>query len=183
MADHGFDDGEPPRRARRGPPPRLYIIARKSPFPWLRVRRLGEADRTALVSHFNRLAATARSGGRGAPDAAGIADLCAGLDFGRMVAFGAIAGNAVIAAACGVPGLRGLQVAATEDPDYREHDLGAMLASQVLGAGPGAIALAPCPGTVERDLLRLIRSFGARVEQGVERDGAPDLALDLAQSA
>ena len=177
MADPGFDDGEPPRRPRRGPPPRLYIIARKSPFPWLRVRRLGEADRAALVAHFGRLAPSARLCGRGAPDAAGIAALCAGLDFARMVAFGAIAGNAVIAAACGVPGLRGLEVAATEDPDYRDRDLGAMLASQVLGAGPGAIALAPDPGAAERDLLRLIRAFGVPVEQDV----APD--LDLAQSA
>ena len=177
MAHPGFDDAEPPRRPRRGPPPRLYIIARKSPFPWLRVRRLGEADRAALVAHLGRLASSARLCGHGAPDEAGIAALCAGLDFTRMVAFGAIAGNAVVAAACGVPGLQGLEVATTEDPDYRDRDLGAMLASQVLGAGSGAIALAPDPGAAERDLLRLIRAFGVPVEQDV----APD--LDLAQSA
>jgi hypothetical protein len=177
MADPGFYDAEPPRRPRRGPPPRLYVIARKSPYPWLRVRRLGEADRAAMVAHFGRLASSARLCGHDAPDEAGIATLCAGLDFTRMVAFGAIAGNAVIAAACGLPGLHGLEIAATEDPDYRDRDLGAMLASQVLGAGPGAIALAPFPGTAERDLLRLIRAFGVPVEQDV----APD--LDLAQSA
>jgi hypothetical protein len=179
MADCGFDDAEPPRRPRRGPPPRLYVIARNLPFPWLRVRRLGEADRAAMMAHFGRLASAMRPSGRGAPDEAGIAALCAGLDFTRMVAFGAIAGNAVVAAACGVPGLQGLEVAATEDPDYLDRDLGAMLAFQVLGAGPGAIALAPCPGAAERDLLRLIRSFGVRGKQDV----TPDLELDLAQSA
>src|SRR3954470_4658146 len=74
MADPGFDDAEPPRRPRRGPPPRLYVIARKSPFPWLRVRRLVEADRAALVTHLGRLAA-ARTCGRAAPYEAGIAAL------------------------------------------------------------------------------------------------------------
>jgi hypothetical protein len=177
MADPGFDDAEPPRRPRRGPPPRLYVIARKSPFPWLRVRRLGEADRAALVAHFGRLASAARPCGCGAPDPAGIAVLCAALDFTRVVAFGAIAGNAVVAVACGVPGLRGLQVAATEDPDYRDRDLGAMLVLQVRGAGPDAIALAPGPGAAERDLLPLIRSFGARIEQAF----GPN--QDLAESA
>ena len=163
MAQSGFYDAEPPRRPRRGPPPRLYVIARQSPFPWLRVRRLGEADRAALLAHFTRLAA-ARPRGHGGPDEAGIAALCAGLDFARMVAFGAIAGNAVIAAACGVPGLQGLEVVATEDPEYRGRELGAMLVSQVLGAGPGAIAAAPAPGEAERALLRLVGTFASRVE-------------------
>src|SRR5690349_335383 len=98
MAEFGFYDAEPPRRPRRGPPPRLYVIARRSPFPWLRIRRLGEADRAALAAHLARIASAAGPRGRGGPDAAGIATLCANLDFARFVAFGAIAGNAIIAA-------------------------------------------------------------------------------------
>jgi hypothetical protein len=164
MAEHVCDDGEPPRRLRRGPPPRLYVIARKSPVPWLRVRRLGDADRAALILHFGRLAAVERRPPPGGVDAAAIASVCARLDFSRMVAFGAIAGNAIIAAACGVPGLGGLAIGATEDPAYLGRDLGTMLASQVVGAHPEAIALTPPPAGTEHVLLRLIRSLGGRVE-------------------
>src|SRR6476619_5907151 len=91
MSDHSLYDPEPPRRLRRGPPPRLYVIARQTPAPWLRVRRLGEADRAKLVAHFVRMAAAdRRPRSRGGLDAAMIAALCAQLDFSRMVAFGAI---------------------------------------------------------------------------------------------
>lgn len=169
MANLGFYDTEIPRRPWRGPPPRLYVIARKSPFPWLRIRRLGEADRAALMAHLGRQAKAARHFGHGLPDEARIAALCAGLDFTRLVVFGAIAGNAVVAAACGMPGLNGLEVAATEDADYRDRDLGRMLASQVLdagwGAGLGVIALANSPDDMEHALLRLLQCCGMSVEQ------------------
>ncbi|MFZ4407460.1 MAG: hypothetical protein ACOYOH_08965 [Paracraurococcus sp.] len=166
MADHSLYDAEPLRRPRRGPAPRLYVISRQSAVPWLRVRRLNEADRPALVAHFVRLAAAdRRPRSRGALDEAGIASLCSALDFRRVVAFGAIAGNAIIAAACGVPGLEGLEIGATEDPDYRERGLGAMLVSQVMGAAPGAIAQAPSPGDAEQALLRLLPALGGRIEQ------------------
>ncbi|WP_431269489.1 hypothetical protein [Dankookia sp. P2] len=161
-----------PRR-RRGPPPRLYVIARRSPFPWLRVRRLDAADRAALRAHLGRLAAAGLAGGLPVPDPAGIAALCAAVDFTRLVAYGAFAGNAVVALACAVPERRGPEVIATEEADYRGRDLGAMLASQVRGAGPGGMASAPCPVEAEPGLLRLLRAVGCRAGQ----DAAPDLAL------
>ena len=173
MADHGFDDADAPRR-RRGPPPRLYVILRKSPIPWLRVRRLGEPDRAALLAHLGRLARAAPPGAQVPVDTAGIAALCAGLDFTRMVVQGAFAGNAVIATACGLPGLLGPEVVATEEPDYRGHDLGTMLASQVDGTGPGRVATAPCPGDAEPALLRLFRQLGTG--SGPAAVAAPDLA-------
>jgi hypothetical protein len=171
MADHGFDDADTPRRLRRGPPPRLYVIARQSPIPWLRVRRLAEADRAALLAHIGRLMVPA--GDREVPDAAGIA----GLDLTRVVAHGAIAGNAVVAAAFAVPGPQGPEIVATEEPDYRGRGLGAMLASQVLGTGPGQTATAPSPGEAESALLQLLRSIGMKAGQEVVAE------LDLARSA
>ncbi|TDH64019.1 hypothetical protein E2C06_04155 [Dankookia rubra] len=170
MADHRFDDANAPRR-RRGPPPRLYVLLPTPRVPWLRVRRLGEPDRAALLAHLGRLAAAAPPGDRPAVDAAGIAALCAGLDFGRVVVQGAFAGNAVIAAACGLPGL---EIVATEEPVYRGRDLGAMLAAQVVEAGPGRIAMTLCPGDSEPALLRLLRSLGTGAEQAAA--AAPDLA-------
>lgn len=167
MADHPSEDSDLPRRPRRGPPPRLYVIARRSPFPWLRVRRLGPADQAALRAHVARLAA-------GLP---GSAARAAGPDFGRVTVFGALAGNAVVAAACGVPGPDGLEVAVTEDPAYRDRGLGAMLVSQLLGAEPAGTAAAPCPGDAECALLQLLRSIGTQVEPSAAA------ALDLAQSA
>ncbi|MFC7474837.1 hypothetical protein ACFQS7_10765 [Dankookia sp. GCM10030260] len=164
MANPGCHDAERPQRRRRGPPPRLYVIARQSPVPWLRVRRLGDADRAALTLHFGRLAeAQRRPRGRSGLDEAGIAALCAGLDFTRMIAFAAIAGNAIIAVACGVPGLCGPEIGVTEDPDYLGRDLGTVLVSQVLGTQAGAIALAPPSAEAERLLLRLVQSLGGRM--------------------
>jgi hypothetical protein len=82
MADHSSIDGETPRRRRRGSPPRLYVIARQSPVPWLRVRRLGEADRPALVAHLQGLAAQERRPRpRGGLEEASIAECCAAVDF------------------------------------------------------------------------------------------------------
>src|SRR4051812_48933878 len=60
MSDQSLHDAEPPRRLRRGPAPRLYVIARQTPVPWLRVRRLDKADRAKLVAHFVRMAAADR---------------------------------------------------------------------------------------------------------------------------
>ena len=174
MADQGFYDAEPPQRRRHRPHPRLYVIARQSPVPWLRVRRLGGADRAPLTAHFGRLAAAERRlRGRAGLDEPGIAALCARLDFSRLVAFGAIARNAIIAAACGVSGLHGPEVAATEDPDYRGCELGPMLVSQVQGAMPGAIDHTPPPSDAECDLMHLAWTLGGRI--------VPEAAL--AQSA
>ena len=178
MAHPGFDDAEPPATppARAASPPLCHRPqVRRSPGcgcdawakptapPWWRIsagwlRPRGSAATARPTGRDRRALRRARLQPAWSPSAPS-------------------AGNAVVAAACGVPGLQGLEVATTEDPDYRDRDLGAMLASQVLGAGSGAIALAPDPGTAERDLLRLIRAFGVPVEQDV----APD--LDLAQSA
>lgn len=172
MADRSLDDAEPPRRPRRGPPPRLYVLSRKSPVPWLRLRRLGEADRAALLAHFGRVAAADRRfhAGLGEVD---IAALCGKVDFSRLIAFGAIARNAIVAAAYGVAGLDGPEIATTEDPEYRQRDLGAMLMSQVLGAEPGSKITAPSPGDAEWALLRLVQGFASDVEE----------TLDLAASA
>lgn len=174
MADPGLDDAEPPRRRRRGPPPRLYVIAPRTPFPWLRVRRLVAADRAALAAHLGRQMAQMRPQLRGALDEAGIAALCAGLDFTRLVAFGAIAGNAVVATACGMPGRHGPELAMTEDAAYRDRDLGRMLASQVQGAGLALPAPDAAPDAAEQELLQLLRSCGDAL-------GPP--AVALAQTA
>ncbi|MDO9706828.1 hypothetical protein [Paracraurococcus lichenis] len=137
MANHRPTDPELPPRPRRGPPPRLYVIARQSPVPWLRIRRLGEADRGAFVAHLLGLAAE-QAGRHGAPDRGAVATLSQAVEFRAVILFGAIAGNAVIAAACGLPGAAGREVVATEDAGYRQRGLGEMLIRQVLGAQPMA---------------------------------------------
>ncbi|MCB4823650.1 hypothetical protein [Roseicella aerolata] len=163
MADHSLMDVEPPRRPRRGPPPRLYVIARQSPVPWLRVRRLGEADRAALLAHLQGLAAAERNARqRGSLDEAAITACCEAIDFRSAVIFGAIAGNAVIAAACGAPGTEDAEVVATEDAAYRQRDLGPMLVQQVLGV-QSATGCTGTMGEAGTALLALMRHLGGRV--------------------
>jgi hypothetical protein len=161
MVDHGLMDVEPPRRSRRGPPPRLYVIARQSPVPWLRLRRLGEADRAALIAHLQDLAAVERKARhRVGPEAAAISACCEALDFRSAIIFGAIAGNAVIAAACGARGTEDVEVVATEDAAYRQRNLAAMLVQQVLGAQSATDQPAGDMGEAGRALLALMRHLG-----------------------
>ncbi|WP_132283935.1 GNAT family protein [Roseicella aquatilis] len=83
------------------------------------------------------------------------------LDLGRVVAFGAVAGNAIIATACAVPGPEGVGIGVTEDPRYRDRGLGEMLLSQVLGARPAATGTGPAEaGSL---LLRCMACLGGRV--------------------
>jgi len=165
-------DFEIPRRLRRGHRPSLYVIARQAPVPWLRVRRLGEADRPALLAHLRILAAAERPHrGRARHDGDALALRLAKLDFTRVITVGAIAGNAIIAAACGVPGLGGLEIGLTEDPGYLQQGLGDMLVSQVLDAQTASLSLVPGAVEADRGLIHLVRSLGGRVTQEAEATG------------
>ena len=99
MSDLSHPEAELPRRLRRGQSPRLYVIARQSPVPWLRVRRIGNADRGALMAHLGRLVPEHRRH-RGRIEMT-IAERCTMADHAQVTAFVAIAGNDIIAAACG----------------------------------------------------------------------------------
>ncbi|MBK1659276.1 hypothetical protein [Paracraurococcus ruber] len=121
-------------------------------MPWLRIRRLTEADRPALAAHLAGLEPRIR--GRG-PDQGTIAECCAALDFRATVLFAAMAGNAAIAVACGAttPGGETV-VTATEDASYRQRGLAAMLDQQVRGAGPAG------GGEAAASLQMLMRALG-----------------------
>ena len=160
MPDQTHVDAEAPRRLRRGAPPRLYVIAREAPVPWLRLRRLGEADRSSLLAHFRQLLhADPTLLGRTALEEDALCACIAVLDLRAVVLFGAIAGNSVIAAACTLPGAAGSEVVATVDPSHAGRGLPRMLAAQVLGTAPG-----PVPEAAE-PMARLMLSLGGRITQ------------------
>ncbi|RAI60317.1 hypothetical protein [Roseicella frigidaeris] len=158
MADPCLPDAAAPRRPRRGPPPRLYVIARDLPVPWMQLRRLEAADRAALAAHLRRVAA-AEPWQPPLCDAEGLAAACAAIDFSRLLVLGAVTGRAILAAAYAAPGHRGWWTAVSEDPRQRERGLGAMLLAQ-LNAEPVMAA----PRGPERALLRRLRALSSFAE-------------------
>jgi len=128
MAEDALLESDRSLRRRRGPPPRLYVIARLSPVPWIQLRRLGPEHRARLARHY------ALMPGHLAQDSMDIAEFCTALDFANTVCFGAFAGNEIVAAAIGLdPRPGGLGIAITVVPEWRKHGLRRLLVGQVAG--------------------------------------------------
>lgn len=164
MSDADLGDVERPRRLWRGPPPRLYVLDRQSPVGSLRLRRLGNADRPALLAHLTQaLRSVRQAGDRCHPAESAVGAQCAALDLHSVPVFAAVAGNLVVAAACRLPGPGGPQVVATIDPAYARHGLDRMLASQLLGT-PG-LPVAAMSG-LGRLMLCLLGGAGCRTGPG-----------------
>lgn len=134
MSDSYPGEAGPPHRRRRGLPGRVYVIERRSPVRWLRLRRLTVTDGPALRAH---LALLPREAEDGSAEAAAFDAAWEALDLRAATVIAAMAGNTVIAAACVLPGTAGPAVAVTVDPLYAAGGLEAMLASQVHAAAPG----------------------------------------------